>query len=143
MQVDYLIIGQGICGTMLSWFLHTEGKSFLVLDDEKENTSSKVAAGIMNPVTGRRYAYTWMIDEVMPFAVHTYQELGKYLHVDLIREKSIIDFFPSSQMRNAFVDRITENDTYLHAFPDQNHYNPYFQYDFGCGEIRPAYIASV
>ena len=71
MQVDYLIIGQGICGTMLSWFLHKEGKTFLIIDDNNENASSKIAAGIINPVTGRRYAYTWMIDEVMTFAVQT------------------------------------------------------------------------
>lgn len=139
MQVDYLIIGQGICGTMLSWFLHKEGKTFLIIDDNNENSSSKIAAGIINPVTGRRYAYTWMIDEVMPFAVQTYQELEIFLNRKLIFEKSIIDFFPSPQMRMAFIDRLTENDTYLHSFPDQNHFNPYFNYDFGCGEVRPAY----
>lgn len=139
MQVDYLIIGQGICGTMLSWFLHKEGKTFLVIDDNNENSSSKIAAGIINPVTGRRYAYTWMIDEVMPFAVQCYEELGKSLSHKFVFQKSIIDFFPSPQMRNAFIDRLTENDTYLHSYPDQNHFNPYFNYDFGCGEICPAY----
>lgn len=139
MQVDYLIIGQGICGTMLSWFLHKEGKTFLVIDDNNENASSKIAAGIVNPVTGRRYAYTWMIDEVMPFAVQCYEELENSLDLKLVHQKSIIDFFPSPQMRNAFIDRLTENDTYLHSYPDQNHFNPYFNYHFGCGEIRPAY----
>lgn len=139
MQVDYLIIGQGICGTMLSWFLHKEGKTFLIIDDNNENTSSKIAAGIINPVTGRRYAYTWMIDEVMPFAVQCYEELENSLDLKLVHQKSIIDFFPSPQMRNAFIDRLTENDTYLHSYPDQNHFNPYFNYHFGCGEIRPAY----
>src|SRR5436190_9884592 len=28
---------------------------------------------------------------------------------------------------------------YLHSFPDQNRFNQYINYDFGCGEIRPAY----
>lgn len=138
-QADYLIIGQGICGTMLSWYLHKEGKTFLVLDDAQEHSSSRVAAGIINPVTGRRYAYTWMIDEVMPFAVNAYEELGTYLESRFVFEKSIIDFFPSPQMRNAFIERLEENDTYLHSYPDQNHFNQYFNYDFGCGEIRPAY----
>ena len=143
MQVDYLIVGQGLCGTMLSWFLHKEGRSFLVIDDGNEHSSSKVAAGIINPVTGRRYAYTWMIDEIMPFAVEVYQEMGRYFNVAFIMQKGIIDFFPSPQMRNAFIGRHAENDTYLHAYPDQNHFNQYFQYDFGCGEIRPAYLVQV
>src|SRR3982750_3045194 len=140
MQTDYLIIGQGICGTMLSWFLHKEGKSFKVIDNANENTSSKIAAGIINPVTGRRYVTTWMIDEVMPFALQTYKELGKNLDTHFIFPKTIIDFFPSAQMRNAFIDRVTEDDTYLHSYPDQNFFNPYFNYDFGCGEIGPAYM---
>ena len=143
MQVDYLIIGQGICGTMLSWFLKKEGKSFLIIDNNNGNSSSKIAAGIINPVTGRRYAYSWMIDEAMPFAVQTYEELENYLDTNLVFSKSIIDFFPSAQMRNAFIDRLTENDTYLHSYPDQNHFNQFFNYDFGCGEIRPAYLVHV
>lgn len=143
MQVDYLIIGQGICGTMLSWFLHKEGKTFLIIDDNNENASSKIAAGIINPVTGRRYAYTWMIDEVMPFAVETYEAVGNYFGTKLVYQKGVIDFFPSPQMRQAFIERLNENDTYLHSYPDQNHFNQFFNYDFGCGEINPAYIVHV
>jgi glycine/D-amino acid oxidase-like deaminating enzyme len=60
-------MAQGISGTMLSWFLHKAGKSFIVIDEGNSNTASKVAAGIINPVTGRRFVYTWMIDELMPF----------------------------------------------------------------------------
>lgn len=143
MQVDYIITGQGICGTMLSWFLHKEGKTFLIIDDNNENSSSKIAAGIINPVTGRRYAYTWMIDEVMPFAVETYKTIGNYFDTQIVFQKSIIDFFPSAQMRNAFIERLNENDTYLHSYPNQNYFNPYFRYDFDCGEIRPAFLIDV
>lgn len=143
MHVDYLIIGQGISGTMLAWYLQKEGKTFMVMDEPQPFSSSRVAAGIINPVTGRRYAYTWMIDEVMPFAVDAYRELEQYLGLTLVHERSIIDFFPSAQMRNAFVDRITDNDTYIHSFPDQNHFNQYFNYEFGCGEIRPSYMISL
>ncbi|HEU4471325.1 MAG TPA: FAD-dependent oxidoreductase [Flavisolibacter sp.] len=143
MQVDYLIVGQGLCGTLLSWFLHREGKSFMIIDEEGEQISSKVAAGVINPVTGRRYMYSWMIDEIMPFANRVYQEMGAYLDTRLITERSIIDFFPTPQSRNTFIERLSENDSCLHAFPDQNHFNQYFNYDFGCGEIRPAYSVHV
>jgi len=111
----------------------------LVIDDNNEDSSSKIAAGIINPVTGRRYAYTWMIDDVMPFAIQCYEEIESELGIKLAYSKSIIDFFPSPQMLNAFADRLMENDTYLHSYPDQNHFNQYFNYDFGCGEIKPAY----
>ena len=143
MHTDVLIIGGGISGTMLSWFLHKAGIDFLLMDDDKSNTPSKIAAGIINPVTGRRFVYSWMIDTVMPFAVNTYEEIGLYLNKKLIDKKDIIDFFPSAQMRDGFVTRLTENDTYLHTFPDQNHFNQYFNYDFGCGRISPAYTANL
>ena len=143
MHVDVLIIGQGLAGTFLSWNLYKEGKTFLVIDDGNENSSSKVAAGIINPVTGRRYVNTWMIDELLDFVQIAYRELGEFLHANLIFPKTLIDFFPSPQMLNAFLDRISENGTYLHTYPDQNRFNQYFHYDFGCGEIRPAYIVNV
>ena len=143
MQFDTLIIGQGICGTMLSWFLHKAGKSFLIIDDDNANAASKVAAGIINPVTGRRFVYSWMIDIVMPFAVQTYHDMAKFFDQPLVAQKDIIDFFPSPQMLNAFATRLTENDTYLHSYPDQNHFNQFFNYDFGCGQISPAYIADI
>lgn len=143
MQVDVLIIGQGICGTLLSWFLHKEGLSFVIIDEGAENTSSRVAAGVINPVTGRRYVSTWMAEELLAFANITYNEIGRYFDTPFIFQKSIIDFFPSPQMRNAFVDRISENDTYLHSYPDQNRFNQYFNYEFGCGEIRPACTVNI
>jgi glycine/D-amino acid oxidase-like deaminating enzyme len=139
MQTDVLIVGQGICGTLLSWFLKKEGQQVVVIDDDRPHTATMAAAGIINPVTGRRYVYSWMIDEVMPFAISVYEEMGAALEVKAVMEKSIIDFFPSPQMREAFATRITEDDTWLHTYPDQNHFNRYFQHDFGCGEIRPAY----
>jgi len=142
MQVDYLIVGQGICGTMLSWFLYKEGKTFVVLDNDASSSSS-IAAGIINPVTGRRYVTTWMAEELMSFAMDTYTEMGTYLNSRLIFNKDIIDFFPSPQMRDAFVNRITEDNTYVHPYPDQNHFNRFFNYDFGCGQVRPVFLANL
>jgi hypothetical protein len=45
-------------------------------------------------------------------------------------------------MRDAFATRLTEDDTFLHTYPDQNRFNQYFNHDFGCGEIRPAYTVA-
>jgi glycine/D-amino acid oxidase-like deaminating enzyme len=143
MTVDYLIVGQGICGTMLSWFLYKEGKSFCVLDEEREQTASGIAAGIINPVTGRRYVTTWMIEDLMPFAIDTYQKAGIAVGMELVHRKNTIEFFTSVQMREAFLKRITEDDTYVKTFPDQNHFNRFFDHEFGCGEITPCYTVNI
>ena len=105
MQTDYLIIGQGICGSFLSWYLQNAGLSFVVMDEPQPNTASVTAAGIINPVTGRRIVKTWIIDEVMPFAKKAYEMIGGELQITAIEQKNIVDFFTTAQMRQAFFER--------------------------------------
>ena len=102
----YLIIGQGISGTFLSYYLQKEKKSFLVIDNNYNNSPSKIAAGIINPVTGRRLVTVWMVDEVLPFAWKAYQEIGHDLDITAISQKNIIDFFPNPFMRESFLQKI-------------------------------------
>ena len=74
-KVDYLIIGQGIAGSLLAHFLLKKGKTIKIVDKLNPNSSSRVAAGIFNPITGRRFVKTWLADEIFPFAEKTYREL--------------------------------------------------------------------
>jgi predicted GIY-YIG superfamily endonuclease/glycine/D-amino acid oxidase-like deaminating enzyme len=139
--VDYLIIGQGISGTWLSYYLQKEGKSFLVIDNNFKDAPSRIAAGIINPVTGRRHVEVWMAKEILPFAWHAYHQIGKELNVAAISQKNIIDFFPSPQMRVSFMQRVEEKAEYVGTPADQNQFLSHFNYEFGCGEIKPVYTA--
>jgi glycine/D-amino acid oxidase-like deaminating enzyme len=141
MQVDYLIIGQGISGTWLSYYLQKEGKSILVIDNDYVNSPSKIAAGIINPVTGRRHVTVWMAEELLPFAWNAYIQIGNELDITAISQKTIIDFFPSPQMRLSFLQRIEEDDTYIKKYKDENSFRTLFNYEFGCGQIQPVYTA--
>ena len=141
MIVDYLIIGQGIAGSFLSYYLKKNNKTVIVIDNHDPNSPSRVAAGIINPVTGRRMVKVWLADEIIPFALKAYNEIGSDLEINAISTRSIIDFFPNPFMRESFLKRMEENDQYVHTYPEQNQFNPYFNYEFGCGEIRPAYTA--
>lgn len=141
MQVDYLIIGQGVCGTFLSHYLLKEGKSVRVIDDCRPSSPSRVAAGIINPVTGRRLITAWMIDDILPYAWESYQEMGHLLNIQAISQRNIIDFFPDPFIQDSFIKKIESGDQYVHAYPDQNRFNSHFRFDFGCGEIRPVYTA--
>jgi glycine/D-amino acid oxidase-like deaminating enzyme len=46
-------------------------------------------------------------------------------------------------MRDAFVNRITEDDTYLNPYPDQNKFNQHFNFDFGCGQVKPVHLLNL
>lgn len=139
MTIDYLIVGQGVSGTFLSWYLGQFGKRYMVIDDNKPNSASRVAAGIINPVTGRRLVKTWMIDELIPFAKSVYSKLGNELNIHALTECMVRDFFPTPQMRSTFMTRIEEDSSYL-DMADQTEYDQQLNYSFGYGTIRPAFL---
>jgi len=143
MQVEYLVIGQGICGTFLSWELQKNNQSFVVIDESKPLTASKAASGIINPVTGRRIVKTWMIDELMPLAWEAYQSFGASIGISCISQQPIIDFFTTPQMRLAFLDRFEKDQQYLSLPQHENDWLPFMNYDFGYGIIQPAYLIDI
>mgnify|MGYP002639255310 CR=1 FL=1 len=86
-KIDYLIVGQGIAGSTLAHSLLQEGKSVMVVDEDKDSTSSKIAAGLCNPVVFKRLTKSWMIDKVLEYAKEYYrhqeQLLGDQYYFDL------------------------------------------------------------
>ena len=143
MVVDYLIIGQGISGTWLSYYLQKANKSFIVIDNAQPNSASRVAAGIINPLTGRRIVKTWMIDELLSFLIPAYEELGNELNIKAIEKKSLIDFHPTPQMKIAFDERVKENADLLFHPDDQRQYQNIFNYELGFGEVDPCYVVNL
>ena len=141
MRVDYLIIGQGISGTWLSYYLQKENKSLFVIDNHFPNSPSRIAAGIINPVTGRRHVEVWMAKEILPFAYEAYHQIGNELNITAISQKNIIDFFPTPQMQVSFMQRVEEKAEYVSSPAEQNNFTSHFNYDFGYGEIKPVYTA--
>ena len=83
-EFDYLIVGQGLAGSVLSYLLMRQGKKVLVIDSFDANSSSQVAAGLVNPITGRRIVKSWMADTLIPFAETFYSavenEFGKLFY---------------------------------------------------------------
>jgi glycine/D-amino acid oxidase-like deaminating enzyme len=49
MHVNYIIVGQGIAGSILYYTLTKAGANCVVVDDNKSNSASRVAAGLINP----------------------------------------------------------------------------------------------
>jgi glycine/D-amino acid oxidase-like deaminating enzyme len=156
MNTDVLIIGQGICGTFLSLELERAGLSCIVIDEERPFTASRAAAGLINPVTGRRIVKTWMIDELLPFAREAYREVGERLggaggdsgardgeRAGFIRQVSVVDFFPTPQMRVAFLKRYEEDPQYLQLPGDDHSWDACFRYELGYGLISPCWLVDM
>ncbi len=142
MNVDYLVIGQGLSGTFLSYYLLKAGKKVKVIDKNNPFTASKVASGVINPVTGRRIVRTWRIEELLPFALDAYTQLENEFGKRLIKKCSVLDFHASLQMKEAFEKRMAEEQDYLHK-PATADWRFFFNYHFDIGEVSPCLLADI
>jgi len=106
-KLPYLIVGQGIAGTMLAWFLEKANQPFIIIDNAHKSASSKIAAGIINPITGRRFVKSWMIETFLPFAKATYQDFEKALDVPVWQDMDIIRFFANNAEGNNWLSKTT------------------------------------
>ena len=102
MQVDHIVIGQGICGTLLSRELVKRDRTVLVVDPKHPNTSSKIASGLINPVTGKRMVTSWMYEELLPVALDTYRQIELESGRQLLQKIDILDMPVSAENREIF-----------------------------------------
>ena len=84
MKVDYLIVGQGLAGTTLAFHLLKSNKKIFILDDCDSTSSSRVAAGLFNPITGKRNVKTWKADILFPYMKNFYRELEDFLGIKFL-----------------------------------------------------------
>ncbi|MDT4288373.1 FAD-dependent oxidoreductase [Methylomonas sp. MO1] len=74
-QIDVLLVGQGLAGSLLAWELLQRQSRIVVVDDGAES-ASQVAAGLINPVTGQRLVKQVDVETLLPAALHAYRQLG-------------------------------------------------------------------
>ncbi len=71
MSAPWIIVGQGLAGTCLAWDFWNRGVEFQLVDRENGG-SSRVAAGLINPVTGKNFEPTPRIGDFLPEALEFY-----------------------------------------------------------------------
>lgn len=77
----YIVVGQGIAGSILAHTLIKQGHTVTVIDKHSGAGSSRVAAGIYHPLVFKRTTLTWKADELFSFLENYYPELEKELGV--------------------------------------------------------------
>ncbi len=142
MKVDVLIIGQGISGSFLAWNLLKLGVSVVVIDRPDPMAASRVASGVINPVTGRTVVATWLIDELLPFCQAEYSQLGDGWGREVIRELPVTAFAHTEQMQQAYEKRIAESYPYVHPL-GQHGLDAFFNFTGACYTISPAFLVDI
>jgi glycine/D-amino acid oxidase-like deaminating enzyme len=101
-RVDCVIIGQGLAGTTLAWQLHRRGFRVLVIDREGRGSASRIAAGLITPVTGKRLAKSWRWDELYPAATAFYRNLEAETGEALLHQRPALRLFIDEAERDEF-----------------------------------------
>ena len=71
---DCIIIGAGIAGMVTARVLHDAGYDIAIIDNARKSSASIVAAGLINPITGKRFEPSWRYDEFLLKARQFYTE---------------------------------------------------------------------
>jgi glycine/D-amino acid oxidase-like deaminating enzyme len=90
-------VGQGIAGSVLALELIKQGKSVLVIDKPELSSSSKVAAGIWNPVVFKRLTKSWLADDVIPALHDFYEEAETMLGATFLENRKMLKLFTEEQ----------------------------------------------
>lgn len=85
MAAPVLVVGQGLAGTALGLACAEAGVDFVVADPGTAGAASRVAAGLVNPVSGRRWTVAEDFARLGPLAEAAYRRWGLRLGADLWR----------------------------------------------------------
>lgn len=138
MHVKYLIVGQGLAGTVLSYQLLSRGKKVVVVDSDELRSSSHVAAGIFNPITGRKLVKTWMANEIFPYMTVFYKKLEDFLGEKFFYEIPIYRPFFSIQQQNEWMGLSADENMncFIKAICPNNTYSDYIHDPYGGLELK-------
>jgi glycine/D-amino acid oxidase-like deaminating enzyme len=100
------IIGQGLAGTILAHQLNERDCDYLIYDlHDPKRTSSWVAGGLFNPVTGKRNLKTWMADELFESLFEFYPAMEAKLQTRFFHPMPLLRIFDSVRSQNEGLEK--------------------------------------
>jgi glycine/D-amino acid oxidase-like deaminating enzyme len=103
---DFLIFGQGIAGATLAWQLHRRRASVTAVDRDAGPSASRIAAGLITPITGKRLARSWRLDEVYAAAVEFYRWAEAQTGSALLTQRPSLRLFQDEAERDEYCKRL-------------------------------------
>ena len=123
-MLDALIIGQGIAGSCLALEFLKRGKKIIVIDEDWKDAACLVAAGVLNPITGKRLVKSWRSEIALPFAKNFYENLQRELGETFYQERKILQMCKSEEEAELWSKRKSESayaDFLSERFSPQSH----------------------
>lgn len=109
-RFETVVLGQGLAGSALAWKLHERGESVLLVDRGDESSSSRIAAGLLTPITGQRLTRYPDWGQCYDAARKFYQFVEKQTDERFFSESPMVRLFASRQERERFLKKYRDAD---------------------------------
>ncbi len=94
-DVECIIVGQGLAGSVLGYKLWQKGITFKIFSQLNMDDASWVAGGVVNPITGRNMQPSWQIDAILPSIIPFYQSLNMMLAPNIFQNIGVYKIMDS------------------------------------------------
>ena len=109
MDYEFLIVGQGITGSILANELANISPKFKIINYENVSSSSRVAAGIMHPMALKRGTLSWRGKEFFEFSDKYYENFDRLNGSEFYKKYSFFRIFSSFEEQNNWIGKSLDN----------------------------------
>ena len=141
---EILIVGAGLSGVTVALELIERGHHVSIIDNNI-NYSSRIAAGIINPLVFRRMTKSWRVDDFIPFLKGHYKKLEEVTGYSFFHELPIRRLFSSEQERDFWLEKQTREEfkPYMNKLNDADFEFNQVKNPFGSGRVKETYYIDV
>ncbi len=141
---NILVVGAGLAGISVATQLIKAGVQVTLIDNDK-NFSSRVAAGMINPIVFRRMTKSWRVDEFIPFLKSFYRELEAETQSEFFFPIPIRRLFSSEQERGFWLNKEQreEFEPYMEKVTESDLNFSQAKNPFGSGRLKETYYVDV
>lgn len=108
MSKRIIIVGAGISGSLLALELLEQNCQVTLYDNPSAPGSSHIAAGMINPITGRKFVKSWHIDELLKQVKQTYAKLEQKYNFKALYPIKVLRAIKSTSMLNDWSARLND-----------------------------------
>jgi glycine oxidase len=143
-QKKILIVGAGLSGVSVATQLIKNNVAVTLIDNDI-NFSSRIAAGMINPLVFRRMTKSWRVDEFIPFLKEFYSDLEAITDSTFLFEVPIRRLFSSEQERDFWLEKEKRADfkPYMHNVTDADMHYAGAKNPFGSARLKETYYVEV
>ena len=135
MNYEFLVVGQGITGSIVALQLKKSLIKFKLIEGGNPTTSAKGAAGIVHPISLKRCNLSWRGREFYDFSDAFYKKINTESSIELYKSYKLLRIFASFEEQNNWIGK-TNNEIYKNILSLSNKKVDNVQNMFGSGVVE-------